>query len=76
MGNSGGPIIVAAAILGACIVGATFVLSGSIDRVSEGVASLQASTNAIRTAIEGSGARPAQQAAAPQRRSGRSASRR
>jgi protein-disulfide isomerase len=70
--NSGGAIIAAAGVLGACILGAALLLSNSIQDVSVELAGVQGAANSIRYAVEqaGKNAPAPAAAAAPQRRRG------
>jgi protein-disulfide isomerase len=71
--KSGGAIIMAAGVLGACIVGAAMLLSNSIQGVGVELAGVQGAATSIRYAIEQAGKNvpaPAAAAAAPQRRRG------
>ena len=69
--QNGGPIVVAAAILGACIVGAALVVSNAVGKIGTELASLQGAASSIRYAIEQAAkASPQQVAQQPQRRRG------
>ena len=65
-----GPIIIAAGVLGACIVGGALVLANSINQVGVELAGVRGAANSIRAAVEeaGKNVKPAAQAAAPRRR--------
>lgn len=72
MSNNGVPAIVASIILAISMIGGAYLISGSIDRVTEQIPEFESAIKNLQTAIAagGGGTAPAAAPAAPARRRG------
>ena len=69
MGENGVQMVVAAMILGVCMLGGAFMLSQSVDRLAAQIPQIEGAINSLQTALASGTAAPAK-AAAPKPRRG------
>ena len=68
MGENGVQVVVAAMILGVCMLGGSFLLSQSVDRMTAQIPKIEASINSLQTALAAASAAGPTKAAEPAKR--------